>query len=120
MERLQLFIRLAPHTHVVHGQDLVEQLRECRKMLGRTETKHDAPRTRGLRVVSRRLPHHDGRVIDTAHKAVRRPTAQLSDGDPRTAADFEDAVGGLQPEQADCPTLRWRFDDRSAISHPAS
>src|SRR5262245_34690187 len=72
-------------------------------MFGRTETEHDAPRTHGLRVASRRLPHHDDRVIDTAHETMRRPTTQLSDRAPRPEADFEDAVGGLHPKQADGP-----------------
>ena len=52
-----------------------------------------------------RLPQHDGRVIDTVHEAVRRPTAQLSDRDPRSEADLQDAVGGLHPKQADGPHI---------------
>jgi hypothetical protein len=44
MERLQPCVRLALHAHVVHGQDLVERLRKCRKLLGRTETEIDTPR----------------------------------------------------------------------------
>jgi hypothetical protein len=103
MECLQPFVRLVPHAHVVHGQDLVERLRERRQTFGRTEAEHDAPRTHGLRVASRRLPHHDGRVIDTAHETMRRPTAQLSDRDPRPEAGFEDALGRLHRKQADCP-----------------
>ena len=34
---------------------------------------------------------------------MRRPTAQLADREPRPEADFEDAVGWLHPEQANCP-----------------
>src|SRR5262249_49567645 len=69
----------------------------------RPETEHDAPRPPGRRVASRRLPHHDGRVIDTAHETLRRPPAQLADRDPWPEADVEDAVGGLHPKRADGP-----------------
>jgi hypothetical protein len=103
MERLQPFVRRVPHPHIVHGQDLVERLRECRQLLGRIETEIHTPRTHGRRVASRRLPHHDGRVIDPAHETLRRPTAQLADRDPRSEADLKDVVGWLHPEEADGP-----------------
>ena len=34
IEFFQPVVRLAPHAHVVHGQDLVKRLRERRKVLG--------------------------------------------------------------------------------------
>ena len=51
----------------------------------------------------RRLPDHDGRVIDAAHKTARCPAAQLPDGDSRSEADLQNAVAWLDPEQADGP-----------------
>src|SRR5262249_25569181 len=73
------------------------------QLWGRTGRERDASCPHGLRVASRRLPHHDGRVIDTTHETMRRLTAQLADRDPRSAADLKDAVGGLHPKQADGP-----------------
>jgi hypothetical protein len=67
MERLPPCVWLAPMPMVFTAKDLVGRLRECRKLLEGGETEIHTPRTYGRLVASHRLPHHDGRVIDTAH-----------------------------------------------------
>src|SRR5207237_9803799 len=81
MERLQPFVRLVPPAHVVHGQDLVERLRQRRQMFGRTETKNYAPCTHGLRVASRRLPHveelGEARNTTSTRESARRVSSDV-------------------------------------------
>src|SRR5918994_7628878 len=103
IDLLQPLVRLAPHAHVVHGQDLVKRLLERRKVLGRTATQIHAACAYGVPIALGRLPDHDFRVIDATHKTVRRPAAQLPDRDPRSEADLKDTVSWLHSEQADCP-----------------
>src|SRR5215207_5063718 len=103
MEFFQPLVRLAPHAHVVHSQDLVKRLLERRKVLGRTATQIHAARAYGVPIALGRLPDHDFRVIDATHKPVRRPAAQLPDRDPRSEADLKDTISWLHSEQADCP-----------------
>jgi hypothetical protein len=94
-----------PQAQVVDDQDLVERLCERRQLFGGTEPELDAARTHGRCVAPGRLPHHDGRVLDTAHETLRRPTAQLTDRNAWPEADLQDTVGGLHPEQADGPLV---------------
>src|SRR5918994_2982335 len=103
IDLLQPLARLAPHAHVVHGQDLVKRLLERRKVLDRTAMQSHAARAHGSPIAPSRLPEHDLRVIDATHETARRPAAQLPDRDARSEADLKDTVGRLHPEQFDRP-----------------
>ena len=100
---LQPLVRLAPHAHVVHSQDLVERLFERRKALGRSAAQGYAAGAYGGPIAPSCLPEHDLRVIDAAHETLPRPAAQLPDRDPRSEADLKDTVGRLHPEKVDRP-----------------
>jgi hypothetical protein len=89
-------------------------------MLGGPETERNAARAHGCRVAPGGVPDHDRRMIDATDEPLRRPAAEFADAIPGPKPISGTWSVGSTPRRPTAHTLRWRFDDWSAISHPTS